>query len=162
MITPSGAGGKGDIMKLRSLIPAIGAATVGLAIAFAPAAGATSQVQQQLHLNGVPIDLGPALCVPGELFLTGNAHEHTQVNPNGDVWVNDTVEGVPTTVDQTTVLQTGSHGEAWFGMESNNGAQVMHFKASVFLPTGRIQMNGQFVVLPNGTPQVMNTTVTCG
>ena len=160
-------------------MPAIaGLSVVGL-VTLGSAAYATSQFQQQLHLDGVPVDLGfqsAAPCFPGlDIVIQGNAHEHTQVNPNGDVWVNDTVEGQVSLVDTSgnplaeqgtyppgVLVATGGHGEAWFGLEQNNQVANMHFKDDLFINGVRIQQNGQFTVDKYGNPHVTNVRTTCG
>jgi hypothetical protein len=151
------------IGRALRLIPAL---VLGLGALFlvAPSAGATTQ-QQMVDLTGIPIDIGPAGCgLVGDLVITGNGHDHFFTNGNGDFWENATVEGQVTLVDPVSgaVLETGGHGEAWFGIQANNGAQVMSFKASVQLPTGRIQQNGHFTVNANGVPVVSNSTAKCG
>jgi hypothetical protein len=138
--------------------------TAGALIAFAAPAGATTQ-QQKLHLDGVPIDIGSALpCLAGDIVIQGNAHDHFFTNPNGDFWENATIEGAATLVDPSTgaVLEVGTHGEAWFGIESNNGAMVNHFKDSVNFPGVQVFQSGQFVVLPNGNVHITRFTTTCG
>jgi hypothetical protein len=148
-------------MKFRTLIPAITGAAIGLVIALAPTAGATTS--QTLHLNGVPIDLGPAVCVPGELFLTGQAVEHITVNNAGDLWETATVTGTATAVDLATgtVLATG-HGQAWFGVEQNRNNFTTSFTTNVFVGGVKLTEDGQFTVTPAGNIVVNNATTTCG
>jgi hypothetical protein len=146
-------------MKFRTLIPAIAGAAAGLVIALAPAAGATTS--QTLHLNGVPIDLGPATCVAGELFLTGHAVEHITVNNAGDSWETATVTGTATAVDSNgNVLFTG-HGQAWFGVEQNRNNFTTSFTTNVFIGGIKLTEDGHFTITPAGNIVVNSMTTTC-
>ena len=154
------------------IVPAIAGLSVAGLVTLGPAAQATTQ-GQMIHLNGQPVDLGGGSaepCYAGlDFVIQGNAHDHSFTNPNGDFWENATIQGQVSLVDTGgtgnlpgTLVATGGHGEAWFGIESNNGAMVMHFKDSVFINGVRIQQNGQFVLNANGVPVVTNTTASCG
>lgn len=151
--------------RIRVLIvSAIGAGALALGLGASPAF-ATTQQQMIRIPAGAAIDIGPAApCAPGDIVITaGNGHDHFFTNPNGDFWENATIEGTASLVDPATgvTLEQGGHGEAWFGIESNNGAMVFHFKDSVQLPSGRIQQNGQFVLNANGVPVVTRVTASC-
>ena len=80
-------------MQFRSrLIAAVAVPVLGLGIglASAGAASAAPGQTQTIHLNGVPIDVGPATCVPGDVTITGNGVEHMTTNSTG-FWVTGTL-----------------------------------------------------------------------
>ena len=143
------------ILVLAPILGALGAAVL-------PATAQATTTQQMLRLNGAPIDVGPAVCVPGDLVITGQGHDHSFTNPNGDFWENATVSGTGTAGDGFT-----GHAEAWFGIESNNGASISHFAVNAQGTTAngtsvRIHQTGQFTVNANGVPVVSNTVTNCG
>ena len=147
-------------MKLRSIVPAIAAAAAGLVIAFAPAAGATTS--QTIHLNGVPIDVGPAGCVPGDVTIIGTGVEHMTTNNAGDSWVTGTLTGAA-----SAGAFSGS-ATAWFGVEANNKNFVTIFILNAQLTDGsgnsvNIHQQGTVTFNANGIPVVFNPngTVTC-
>jgi hypothetical protein len=126
-----------------------------------PAAAADATTTQTIHLNGLPIDVGPAGCVPGDLVISGNGVLHTTVNNAGDSWTTGTVEGAATATGFT------GHATAWFGVEDNAQNLVNHFIANAIgtLSDGtslRIHQEGQFTVNANGLPTVTRVTTTCG
>lgn len=117
-----------------------------------------------VHVNGQPIDVGPAGCVPGDLVITGNGVLHQTINNAGDSWVTGTVEGSVTATDPSSGF-TG-HAAAWFGVEQNNQNFVTHFIANSVGTLGngsplRIHQEGQFTVNAQGMPVVTRVTVTC-
>jgi hypothetical protein len=123
------------------------------------AAGATTS--QTIHLNGVPIDVGPAGCVPGDLVITGNGVLHMTTNNAGDFWETGTVEGAATATGFT------GHAMAWFGVEDNARNSVNLFTANAVgtLSDGSsltIHQEGAFTVNANGIPTVTRVTTTCG
>jgi hypothetical protein len=137
-------------------------ATLGAAaaIVLVPVA-AQATTSQTMHLTGVPIDVGPAGCVPGDLVLTGNGVLHTTVNNAGDSWTTGTVTGQATAGGGFT-----GHGTAWFGIENNNRNFVSPFttNATGTLPDGTtvtIHEQGQFTLNANGVPVVNNVVTTC-
>jgi hypothetical protein len=145
-----------EVRATKRLIAMIGA--VALVLLLPEAAGATTT--QTIHLNGVPIDVGPAGCVPGDLVITGNGVLRTTVNNAGDTWVTGTVEGSATATGFT------GHAVAWFGVEDNAQNSVNHFiaNASGTLSNGSslsIHQEGQFTVNANGVPTVTRVTATC-
>jgi len=117
-----------------------------------------------VHVNGQPIDVGPAGCVPGDLVITGNGVLHQRINNAGDTWVTGTVEGSVTATDPSSGF-TG-HATAWFGVEQNNQNFVTHFIANSVGTLGngsplRIHQEGQFTLNAQGLPVVNRVTVTC-
>src|SRR5690242_14484796 len=102
---------------------AVAAALAGLFVMPVAAHATTSST---IHMNGVPIDIGPAVCVAGDLVISGNGVLHLTVNNAGDSWLTGTVEGA---VTDTAAGYTG-HGAAWFGSEINNRNSVNHFTAN--------------------------------
>ncbi len=126
-----------------------------------PAVAAEATTTKTIHLTGVPIDVGPAGCVPGDLVITGNGVLHMTTNNAGDFWETGTVEGVATAAGFT------GHAAAWFGVENNAQNSVNHFTANAVgtLSDGtslRIHQEGQFTVNANGIPTVTRVTTTCG
>ena len=141
----------------RRLIAILGAVA---AVLLLPAA-AEATTTQTLHLTGVPIDVGPAVCVPGDLVITGNGVLHVTVNDAGDSWTTGTVEGAATATGFT------GHAVAWFGVEDNARNSVNHFIANAngTLTDGSalsIHQEGQFTLNANGIPTVTRVTTTCG
>ena len=117
-----------------------------------------------IHVNGQPIDVGPAGCVAGDLVITGNGVLHQTINNAGDSWVTGTVEGSVTATDPSSGF-TG-HAAAWFGVEQNNQNFVTHFIANSVGTLGNgsplsIHQEGQFTVNAQGMPVVTRVTVTC-
>lgn len=117
-----------------------------------------------IHLNGAPIDVGPAGCIPGDLVIAGNGVLHQTVNNAGDVWVTGTVEGAVSATDPSSGY-TG-HAAAWFGVEQNSNNNVFHFIANSIGTLGNgtplsIHQEGQFTVNAQGIPVVTRVTVTC-
>ncbi len=137
------------------------------AIALLPIA-AEATTTQTIHLTGVPIDVGPAGCVPGDLFISGNGVLHMTVNNAGDSWITGTVEGAATVPDGSGGTLFSGHAAAWFGSENNNGlSNVQHFIANAdgTLTNGtpvHIHQEGQFTVNAQGVLTVSRVTVTCG
>jgi hypothetical protein len=131
------------------------------AVLLTPIAAEATTVQT-IHLTGVPIDVGPAGCVPGDLVISGNGVLHMTVNNAGDAWITGTVEGAATISGSTF----SGHAVAWFGSENNAQNNVQHFiaNASGTLADGtslRIHQEGQFTVNAAGLPTVTRVTVTC-
>jgi len=138
-----------------AIMPAFAGLAAALALAFAPAAGATTG-QQITDLTGIPVNVGSlAPCLPFDLVITGNGHDHF-VFSNAGFHENATVEG-------TGVAGPYSgHAEAWFTSNGKNGAQVDTFKAMLQLTQGtKIQQTGTFVLNANGVPVVGNLKVSC-
>jgi len=143
----------------KRLIAMVGAGA--LLLLLPTVAGATTT--QTVHLNGSPIDVGPAGCVAGDLVITGNGVLHTTVNNAGDSWMTGTVEGSATTTGSSGF---SGHGVAWFGTEDNAQNSVNHFIANSTgtLSDGSsvsIHQEGQFTVNANGLPTVTRVTTTC-
>jgi len=140
-------------------ILAVAAALAGL---FVMPMAAHATTTTTIHANGIPIDVGPAICVPGDLVISGNGVLHTTVNNAGDSWITGTIEGTVTDADAG---YTG-HGVAWFGSETNNRNSVNHFIANTqgTLTDGTplsIHQEGQFTVNAQGLPVVTRVTTTC-
>jgi hypothetical protein len=141
------------VLILLAILGAFGAALLPTA------AGATTT--QTIHLTGVPIDVGPAGCVPGELFISGNGVLHMTTNNAGDFWETGTVEGAATATGFT------GHATAWFGVEDNaqNSVNIFTTNAVGTLSNGSsltIHQQGTFTVNANGIPVVTRVTTTCG
>ena len=141
--------------KVLMLLAISGAFGVALLPA---AAGATTT--QTIHLTGVPVDVGPAGCVPGDLVISGNGVLHMTTNNAGDFWETGTVEGAATATGFT------GHATAWFGVEDNAQNSVNHFTANAVgtLSNGSsltIHQEGTFTVNANGIPVVTKVTTTC-
>ncbi len=137
---------------------------VGLVLMLGVAMPATAlaTTSQTFHLNGVPIDVGPAGCVAGDLTITGNGVFHQTVNNAGDVWITATLTGSAT---DATAGFTG-RATAWFGLEQNNRNFTSSFIAEAIgtLSDGtslHIHVNGTFTVNAQGVITVNRTTVTC-
>lgn len=134
------------------------------ALVLAPAA-VSATTTTTIHLKGgVPVDVGPAGCVPGDLIIVGNAVEHQTTNNAGDSWFTATIEGSVTASDPSSGF-TG-HGAAWFGVEQNARNFVTHFIANSVGTLGdgtplTIHQEGQFTINAQGVPVVNNVTVTC-
>ena len=147
---------------MRKLVAVCGALAAVLLLPIAVEATTT----QTIHLTGVPIDVGPAGCLPGDLVVSGNGVLHMTVNNAGDSWITGTVEGPATIVDGGgNTLFTG-HAAAWFGSEDNAQNNVQHFTANAVgtLANGtslRIHQEGQFAVNARGLPTVTRVNVTC-
>jgi hypothetical protein len=139
---------------------AVAAALAGL---FVMPMAAQATTTTTMHLPaGVAVDIGPAGCVAGDLFISGNGVLHTTVNNAGDSWTTGTIEGAVTDADAG---YTG-RGTAWFGVEQNNRNFVTHFTANTrgTLKDGTplsIHQQGQFTFNAQGVPVVNNVTVTC-
>jgi len=138
---------------------AVAAALAGL---FVMPLAAHATTNSTLHLNGVPIDVGPAGCVSGDLVISGNGVLHLTINNAGDGWLTGTIEG---SVTDAAAGYTG-HGAAWFGVEDNNHNFVAPFIADSVgtLADGtplHIHQVGQFTVNAQGLPVVNNVRVTC-
>jgi len=137
-------------------------ALAGVLVALLAVPGtALATTTQTLHLSGVPIDVGPAGCIPGDISLTGNAVLHITVNNAGDSWMTGTIEGAVT----GSLGYTG-HGMAWFGVEDNNQNGVDHFTSNYVGTLGdgtplRIHLQGQFTLNAQGVIVVNNFTATC-
>src|SRR5215469_5217472 len=147
---------RGKMRRLLVLLAILGSAG---AVLLPMAAQATTT--QTIHLTGVPIDVGPAGCVPGDLMISGNGVLHMTVNNAGDFWETGTVEGAATATGFT------GHAVAWFGVEDNAQNVVNHFIANAVgtLADGAsltIHQEGQFTVNANGIPTVTRVTTTCG
>jgi hypothetical protein len=82
---------------------------------------AEAATTQTIHLNGAPIDVGPAGCVPGDLVISGNGVLHMTVNNAGDVWETGTIVGAATAAGFT------GHAVAWFGFSDNAKNSVNSF-----------------------------------
>lgn len=139
-------------------VPVVAAAIFLLAPVTAQATTSTT-----MNLSGVPIDVGPAGCVPGDIVITGNGVLHTITNNAGDFWLTGTVTGSATTTGTPTA--TG-RATAWFGVEANNRNLVTPFTANaqLTLPDGstvNVHEQGQFTLNANGVPVVNKTTTTC-
>jgi predicted phage gp36 major capsid-like protein len=138
---------------------AVAAALAGL---FVMPMAAHATTNSTIHVNGVPIDVGPAGCVAGDLVISGNGVLHLTVNNAGDSWLTGTIEGP---VTDTAAGYTGQ-GAAWFGVEDNNQNFVAPFIADSVgtLADGtalRIHQVGQFTVNAQGLPVVNQVTTTC-
>jgi hypothetical protein len=149
---------------MRKFLFAMLAAPATAAATLLPVAAAHATTTTTIHLNGQPIDVGPAVCVPGDLVITGHGVLHTTVNNAGDSWTTGTVTGAAATTG--TPAATG-RATAWFGDENNKRNDVEHFiaDAQLTLPDGsrvRIHQEGQFTLNANGIPVVSRTTATCG
>lgn len=147
----------------RKLVAICGALA---AIVLLPIA-AEATTSQTIHMNGVPIDVGPAGCVPGDLIISGNGVLHMTVNNAGDSWITGTVEGPATVTGSTGATLFSGHAAAWFGSENNAQNNVQHFIANAdgTLANGtpvHIHQEGQFTVNAQGIPTVTRVTVTCG
>jgi hypothetical protein len=140
--------------RLLIALAAVAALAIPALATAAPAMATTDQ--QMVDLTGIPIDVGSlAPCLPYDLVITGNGHDHFFSNNNG-FWENATVEGVGVAGPYT------GKGEAWFTFNDNNRNVVSTFKAMLQLTQGtKIQMTGTFVVNANGVPVVNNATTTC-
>jgi hypothetical protein len=148
----------------KFLFATLAAPAIAAAGALLPAAAAHATTTTTIHISGQPIDVGPAVCVPGDLVITGNGVLHTTVNNAGDSWTTGTLTGAATTTG--TPAATG-RATAWFGGEENNQNAVNHFTANaqLTLPDGStvsIHQEGQFTLNANGVPVVSRTTATCG
>ncbi len=148
---------------MRKLIAVCGALAAVLLLPIAAEATTT----QTIHLTGVPIDVGPAGCVPGDLVISGNGVLHTTVDNAGDSWTTGTVEGSATVADGSGGTLFSGHAAAWFGIENNAQSNVQHFIANAdgTLANGtsvHIHQEGQFTVNAQGVPTVSRVTVTCG
>ena len=148
-------------MQFRSrLIAAIAVPVLGLGIglASAGAASAAPGQTQTIHLDGVPIDVGPATCVPGDVTITGNGVEHMTTNSTG-FWVTGTLTGAADTGTGWT-----GHATAWFGVEDNNKSLVNHFilNAQLTGPGGSVNIHqeGQITFNAQGVPVVVRPQVT--
>ncbi len=136
---------------------------VFLALALLPGvAMATTSVT--LHINGVPIDVGPAGCVAGDLVITGNGVEHQTVDNAGDLWLTATLTGTATLSDPSSGFS--GHATAWFGVDENAMNFTTQFIADAVgtLANGTplsIHEVGTFTINAQGVPVVTNTKVTC-
>lgn len=144
--------------KLIAVVAALGA------VALAPVV-ADATTTSTIHISGVPIDVGPAGCVPGDLVISGNGVLHLTVNNAGDSWLTGTIEG-PAIVSGAGATLFSGHAAAWFGIEDNAQNSVQHFIANAdgTLSNGTalsIHQEGQFTVNANGLPVVTSVTVTC-
>jgi len=133
-----------------------------LMVGVAMPATALATTSQTVHLNGVPIDVGPAGCVGGDLTITGNGVFHQTVNNANDVWITATLTGTATDV---AAGFTG-RATAWFGFEGNNRNFTSTFitEAIGTLSDGTsldIHVNGTFTVNAQGDITVNRTTVRC-
>jgi len=145
---------------LKKLFASLGALA---ALVLMPAV-AQATTSTTIHLNGAPIDVGPAGCIAGDLVIAGNGVLHQTVNNAGDVWVTGTVEGAVSATDPSSGF-TG-HAAAWFGVEQNSSNSVFHFTANAIGTLGNgtpltIHQEGQFTVNAQGMPVVTRVTVTC-
>lgn len=144
--------------KLIAVVAALGAVALAPVMADATTTSTT-------HISGVPIDVGSAGCVPGDLVISGNGVLHLTVNNAGDSWLTGTIEG-PATVSGAGATLFSGHAAAWFGIEDNAQNSVRHFIANAdgTLSNGTalsIHQEGQFTVNANGLPVVTRVTVTC-
>jgi hypothetical protein len=149
----------------HSVLPVFAGIAAAAVVAFAPAAGATSDQSIMKIPVGAQIDLGSAApCAAGDLVITvQSGHDHFFTNNTGE-WENATVQGTAQLVDPVTgaVLENGGHAEAWFTANDNNRNAVFSAKDSAQFPSGRIQQNMHFTVNANGVPVVSNATANCG
>ncbi len=138
-------------------------AGVVLALSLLPGvAMATTAVT--FHINGVPIDVGPAGCIPGDLVIQGIGGEHQTVDNAGDLWLTGTLQGRATGTDATAGF-TG-HASAWFGVEVNNRNFTSSFTAEAVgtLADGTplsIHQEGTFTINAQGVPVVTSVNATC-
>ena len=144
---------------LHTVLPVFAGIAAAAVVAFAPAAGATTDQSIMKIPVGAQIDLGPAApCAAGDLVITvQSGHDHFFTNNTGD-WENATVQGTAQLVD----LENGGHAEAWFTANDNNRNAVFSAKDSAQFPSGRIQQNMHFTVNANGLPVVSNARANCG
>lgn len=133
-----------------------------LAVGVAIPATALATTSQTIHINGVPIDVGPAGCVAGDLTITGHGVLHQTVNNAGDFWVTATLTG------SATDAAAGFSGRAtaWFGVEGNKSNFTSSFIAEAIgtLTNGTaldIHENGTFTVNAQGNIIVNRSTATC-
>ena len=148
----------------RNRVKRILSTAVALAAVVLLPIAAQATTSLTIHLNGAPIDVGPAGCVAGDLVIAGNGVLHTTTNNAGDSWTTGTVEGSVTASDLSSGF-TG-HGVAWFGVEQNRSSFVTHFIADSVGTLGngtplRIHQEGQFTINAQGMPVVTRVTVTC-
>jgi hypothetical protein len=152
-------------MGKLALIAACGATLAGTAL-FSPIV-ADATTSQTIHLNGVPIDVGPSGCLNGDVVIMGNGVEHLTVNNAGDSWLTGTIEGTATVSDVATNAGLWSgHAAAWFGVEGNAKNFVNHFTLDGVgtLADGsvlRIHQEGQFTFNAQGVITVNRVTATC-
>ena len=96
-----------------------------------------------------------APCLPYDLVITGNGHDHSFTNNNG-FWENATVTGVGVAGPYT------GKGEAWFTFNDNRQNVVSTFKDMIQFTGGlKIQQTGTFVINANGVPVVTKATTSC-
>ena len=172
-------------MQKRRLYAALATATLALGAGVATAANpamAAQGPQSHMNLTGIPIPIGPAFCVPANIVITGQGHDHVVGTPlppgtplnvyppgyhenatvTGDVQLigTDPVSGMP------VVLGTG-HGEAWFSIDVNTGGAVTsEDNAHATIDTGpfaglKILQLGSFTLNANGVPVVNNSSASC-
>jgi hypothetical protein len=149
---------------MRKFLFAVLAVPAAAAAVILPATMAQANITTTIHINGQPIDVGPAVCVPGDIVIAGNGVLHTTINNAGDSWTTGTLTGSALTTG--TPAATG-RATAWFGIENNSHNAVQHFiaNAQLTLPDGSslsIHQEGQFTLNANGLPVVTRTTATCG
>lgn len=147
----------------KVLLVTLAAPVMAAAILLLAPVAAQATTSTTMNLSGIPIDVGPAVCVPGDIVITGNGVLHTITNNAGDFWLTGTVTGSATTTGTPTA--TG-HATAWFGLEANNRNLVSPFTANaqLTLPDGgtvNVHEQGQFTLNANGVPVVNHTTTTC-
>lgn len=133
-----------------------------LVVGVAVPATALATTSQTFHLNGVPIDVGPAGCVAGDLTIMGNGVFHQTVNNAGDLWITATLTG---TAWDAAAGFTG-RATAWFGVEANNRNFTSTFIAEAIgtLSDGTpldIHENGTFTFNAQGVLTVNRSTATC-
>ncbi len=125
---------------------------------------AHATTSETLHINGVPIDVGPAACVPGDLIISGIGVEHQTVDNAGDLWITGTLTGSASVSDPSSGFS--GHATAWFGLELNNRNATSSFTADAVgtLADGSslvINEQGTFTLNAQGVPVVNNVKVNC-
>ena len=163
-------------MNLKKLTMLGAAAALSLGLAFvANDANAAQGPQSHINISGFPIDVGPALCAPGDIVITGNGHDHAVGmkdalgNPLPGYHENATVTGTVQLLiggPGGTLVGTG-HGEAWFTIDVNTGGTVTsEDNAHATIDTGpfaglKILQLGSFTLNAHGVPVVNNSSVSC-
>ena len=148
--------------RIRVLVMSViaaGALALGL--------GATSASAAQTNLKlppGLQIDLGPAVCSPGELIATvKSGHDNVVVNGNQYHENATAVVDVATVDANGNVLLTGK-GEIWFTTNARNGftTGVDEDAVNVKLSDGTgIHLHGSFNMAADGTIRVNRQQAVC-
>jgi hypothetical protein len=148
----------------KFLLATLAAPVMAAATLLLPAAAAQATTSTTTHSTDQTFNTGAAVCLPGDLIITGNAVLHQTVNNAGHSVINGTITGAAVTTG--TPAATG-HATALFGDKTNNQNFAGHFmvNAQLTLPDGSavsIQQQGLFIKNANGTIVVTISTTTCG